>query len=75
MQEEIKMEKLTTYSTDFGKEKYRVKAVAITCGRDVAVTVGGGTGYHIGKDINRLKYNFNLIVDAIKALMKRHYQL
>lgn len=43
-----KMEKLTTYSACFGEGQYRVEAVAVTCGRDVAVTAAGGTGPHIG---------------------------
>lgn len=45
------MEKLTTYSACFGEGKYRVEAVAITCGRDVAVTVVGGSVPHIGATV------------------------
>jgi len=46
--EKIKIEKIATYMAGFGEGKYRVEAVAVTCGKDVAVIAGGGTDYHIG---------------------------
>jgi len=42
------MEKPATYSAGFGEGRYRVEAVVIPCGRDLAITVVGGTEPHIG---------------------------
>lgn len=39
---------MLSYSASSGEDKFRVEAVAIPCGRDVAIIIGGGTEYHIG---------------------------
>jgi hypothetical protein len=45
------MAQMTTYSASCGEDKYRVEAVAITCGKDVAIVAGGGDDYHIGATV------------------------
>jgi gallate decarboxylase subunit D len=44
-------DRMTVYSACFGEGKYRVEAIAVPCGRDLAVTVVGGTAPHIGASV------------------------
>jgi hypothetical protein len=36
------------FSLSSGEDNHRVEAMVIVCGKDVSITIGGGTSYHIG---------------------------
>lgn len=36
------------FTLSFGEGKYGIEAVIVVCGRDISITIGGGTSCHIG---------------------------
>lgn len=39
---------ITTCQVRYGEDDKRIEALAVVCGKDVAVTIVGGNSYHIG---------------------------
>jgi cell division GTPase FtsZ len=39
---------ITTRQAGYGEDNKRIEALAVVCGKDVAVTIGGGDSRHIG---------------------------